>query len=52
VAHLGRPCASEVTEQVPKIERLDEAVGEVVYDPRYHRKRSDWSFAAADDAAP
>jgi branched-chain amino acid aminotransferase len=28
-----------------KIEAIDDATGEVVLDPDYHRKRSDWSYA-------
>ncbi|MTV24756.1 NADH-quinone oxidoreductase subunit F [Nitriliruptoraceae bacterium ZYF776] len=45
LAHLGTPCTSSVVEQVPKIDRIDERTGTVTYDPTYHRKRSDWSYA-------
>lgn len=48
VAHLGQPCDMPVLERVPKIESLDDTTGEVAYDPHYHRKRSDWSYAPAD----
>ena len=47
VGHLGRTCSSPVVERVPKIERLDDTTGEVIYDPSYHRKRPDWSYAPA-----
>lgn len=45
IAHLGRACYSQVTEQLPKIDHLDDATGEITYDPHYHHKRADWSFA-------
>jgi NADH-quinone oxidoreductase subunit F len=44
-AHVGRPCRSPHEVPVPKIETLDSTTGEVVFDPEYHRKRSDWSYA-------
>lgn len=47
VAHLEQPCDASVLEQVPKIESLDDSTGEVAFDPHYHRKRSDWSYAPA-----
>ena len=47
IAHLGHTCASDVDEQVPKIEHLDDATGTVTYDPDFHRKRPDWSYAPA-----
>ncbi|HEX2026585.1 MAG TPA: NADH-ubiquinone oxidoreductase-F iron-sulfur binding region domain-containing protein [Nitriliruptorales bacterium] len=43
--HLGRACWSEREPAVPKIDHLDHADGEVVYDLDYHRKRPDWSYA-------
>lgn len=44
VAHLGRPCTALIEERVPKIERLDDATGEVEFDLQYHRKRPDWTY--------
>lgn len=44
-AHLGRVCESTEAERVPKIVRLDDATGEVTFDPDYHRKRGDWTYA-------
>lgn len=47
--HLGRPCPSVIDEIVPKIEHLDLDTGEVRYDQGYHRKRSDWTYAADEE---
>jgi NADH:ubiquinone oxidoreductase subunit F (NADH-binding) len=49
VAHLGQTCSTAVTEQVPKIEHLDDDTGAVTLDETYARKQSDWTFAPADD---
>jgi NADH-quinone oxidoreductase subunit F len=46
-AHLGSPCPSDRDVPVPKIEHLDLETGEVVFDPDYHRKQTDWSYAPA-----
>ena len=45
IAHLGRPCWSQRHEVVPKIDHLDLDTGEVTFDPTYHRKRPDWTYA-------
>jgi NADH-quinone oxidoreductase subunit F len=45
-ARLGSPSPRETFVPVPKIERIDEATGEVRFDADYHRKRSDWSYAS------
>ena len=47
VGHLGRSCDARVVEHVPKIDQLDDSAGTATYDPDYHRKRSDWSYAPA-----
>ncbi|MFN2557566.1 MAG: NADH-ubiquinone oxidoreductase-F iron-sulfur binding region domain-containing protein [Nitriliruptorales bacterium] len=44
-AHLGSPCPSTHGALVPKIEHIDHPTGEVRFDPDYHRKRPDWSYA-------
>ncbi|MDP8928357.1 MAG: SLBB domain-containing protein [Actinomycetota bacterium] len=44
-AHIGRTCPSARKAVIPKIEHLDHATGEVRFDPDYHRKRPDWSYA-------
>ncbi|MDP8961103.1 MAG: SLBB domain-containing protein [Actinomycetota bacterium] len=44
-AHIGRTCPSARKVVIPKIEHLDHATGEVRFDPDYHRKRPDWSYA-------
>ncbi|MBY5160995.1 NADH-ubiquinone oxidoreductase-F iron-sulfur binding region domain-containing protein [Salsipaludibacter albus] len=43
--HLGTPCWSERDPMVPKITDVDLATGEVTFDPTYHRKREDWTYA-------
>jgi NADH:ubiquinone oxidoreductase subunit F (NADH-binding) len=45
-AHVGRPSDPAVAVPVPKISALDDATGHVTFDPDYHRKRSDWTYAA------
>lgn len=50
VDHLGRACSSEVTEQVPKIEHLDDTTGTVLLDEQYHRKQPDWTYAPPQEA--
>lgn len=46
-AHVGVASPQEHWVPVPKIEHIDEATGEVTYDPEYHRKQPDWSYAPA-----
>jgi NADH-quinone oxidoreductase subunit F len=41
---IGSPSPPDVAVPVPKIVAIDHATGEVLYDPDYHRKRSDWSY--------
>ncbi|GGI07858.1 NADH-ubiquinone oxidoreductase-F iron-sulfur binding region domain-containing protein [Egicoccus halophilus] len=42
----GEPTPDDVP--VPLVDHIDEATGEVTFHPRYHLKRSDWSYADAD----
>jgi NADH:ubiquinone oxidoreductase subunit F (NADH-binding) len=44
-AHLGTPCWSDRDPVVPKITHVDLDTGAVTFDPDYHRKREDWSYA-------
>ena len=39
----GQPTPADLP--TPLIEHIDEDTGEVVYHPRYHLKRADWSYA-------
>jgi NADH-quinone oxidoreductase subunit F len=43
--HVGRSSDPAVAVPVPKISVLDAATSEMTFDPDYHRKRSDWSYA-------
>jgi len=42
----GEPTPDDVP--TPLVDHIDEADGEVTYHPRYHLKRSDWSYADTD----
>jgi NADH-quinone oxidoreductase subunit F len=42
----GEPTPADLP--TPLIDHIDHATGEVTYHPRYHLKRSDWSYADAD----
>ncbi len=46
-AHLGDACWSTREPMVPKIADVDLDSGEVTFDPDYHRKRDDWTYAEA-----
>ncbi|CAN5334725.1 NADH-quinone oxidoreductase subunit NuoF [soil metagenome] len=46
-ARIGSPSAAEPV-PVPKLLDVDPVTGEVTYDPEYHRKRADWSYAETD----
>jgi NADH-quinone oxidoreductase subunit F len=48
-ARIGSPSPPEVAVAVPKILQVDPVAGIAVLDGEYHRKRADWSYAAADD---
>lgn len=48
-ARVGSPSPASVAVDIPKILEMDVAAGQVVFDPDYLRKRSDWSYA--DDEA-
>ncbi len=43
--HLGEPCRSDREPMVPKIVDVDLDTGEVTFDPDYHRKQDDWTYA-------
>ncbi len=43
--HVGRASDPAVAVAVPKITDFDTDTGEFTFDPDYHRKRSDWSYA-------
>lgn len=45
--HLGTSCWSDRAPLVPKIADVDIDSGEVTFDPDYHRKRDDWTYADA-----
>lgn len=45
--HLGTPCWSRRDAVVPKITHVDIDTGKVTFDPDYHRKRDDWTYADA-----
>jgi len=47
-ARVGTPSPPEVAVDVPKILDMDLDAHEVVLDPDYSRKRSDWSYADAE----
>ncbi|MFA9444215.1 NADH-ubiquinone oxidoreductase-F iron-sulfur binding region domain-containing protein [Egicoccus sp. AB-alg6-2] len=42
----GEPTPADLP--TPLIDAIDESTGEVIYHPRYHLKRSDWSYTDAD----
>lgn len=44
-ARVGTATPPEAFVPVPKVERIDDRTGEVVFDPDYHRKRPDWSYS-------
>ena len=46
-ARLASPSPPDRAVPVPKILHIDDATGEVTYDPDYHRKQPDWSYAPA-----
>ena len=48
-AVLNGGCGEDRPAIVPKIVDIDDATGEVVLDQTYHRKRLDWSYAAAGE---
>lgn len=44
--HLTEPCVPPTERlEVPKIDHLDLDTGQVAYDPTYHLKRQDWTYA-------
>ena len=47
-AHVGRATDPDALVPVPKISAMDPTTGDVTFDPTYHRKRSDWSYAPAE----
>jgi NADH:ubiquinone oxidoreductase subunit F (NADH-binding) len=48
-ARIGSPSTADPV-PVPKLLDVDPVTGDVTYDPEYHRKRADWSYAEAGSA--